>query len=145
MSRRAKPHGACMAANSLKLRFARDDGKRIEMSDGLSRKQRDHDPFVCGIDYESDCPECQAARDADLLARWPHLSRPGPQPWNQIPGTLEECLALAKTPRPTPEQASQASLEELIEKIVRRVLVEELVPAVEYILSSRYGGHDEAA
>jgi hypothetical protein len=105
----------------------------------------DHDPLVCGIDYESSCPGCRAAADADLLARWPQLACPGPQPWNQIPGTLEECLALARTPRPTPEQAAQASLEELIERIVRRVLVEELAPAVEYIITSRHGGHHEAA
>ena len=69
-------------------------------------------------------------------ARMHHLSRPGPQPHNQI-GTLREMLALARTPRSTPGQASRAVFEEQVEGIVRRVLVEELPVAVEYIMSRR--------
>jgi hypothetical protein len=82
--------------------------------------------------------------DPDLLARWPHLARPGPQPHNQI-GTLREMLALSRTPRPTPEQEAQASFVERVENIVRRVLVEELPPAVEYIIDSRHGGQNGKA
>ena len=73
-----------------------------------------------------------------------HLLRPGPQPHNQI-GTLRQMLALARTPRQTPEQEAETALAERVEKIVRRVLVEELPPAVEYLIKSRHGGQNGKA
>jgi hypothetical protein len=86
------------------------------------------DPQVCGL-YPG-CPVCYSPSDAD--------ARPGPQPHNQI-GTLREQLALAHTPRPTPDQAAEACLAERVEKIVRRLLVGELPAAVEYIIAARRG------
>jgi len=73
-----------------------------------------------------------------------HLARPGPQPHNQI-GTLREMLALARTPRLGPQEAAQARLSECVERIVRRVMVEELPAAVEYIITSRHRGHHESS
>ncbi len=77
-----------------------------------------------------------AAVNLDGDARQSHLDRPGPQPENQI-GTFHESLARVHTPRATPEQAARASLVEVVESIVRRVLVEELPAAVEYVTSRR--------
>jgi len=54
-------------------------------------------------------------------------------------------LALARMPRPAPELAARGVFEEQVESIVRRVMVEELPAAVEYIITSRHGGHHEAA
>jgi hypothetical protein len=86
------------------------------------------DLLACGL-YLG-CPVCHPPSDAD--------ARPGPQPHNQV-GTFRELLALAHTPRATPDQAAEACLAERVEKIVRRLLVDELPAAVEYIIAARRG------
>jgi hypothetical protein len=55
----------------------------VIISSRLSRVQ--HDPRVCGLNPEWDCPECRTKREVEDQVRHPHLTRPGPQPWNQLP------------------------------------------------------------
>jgi hypothetical protein len=75
------------------------------------------------------------SRPSPIIDPWSdnRCHEPGPQPHNQI-GTLREQLLLVHTPRPAPKQETRAELVELIEATVRRVLVEELPPAVAYLL-----------
>ena len=78
----------------------------------------DGDSLVCGL-YADDCEVC----------RGPILRAASGQP-----GTLAEQLSLALRPG---EQARQAELMELVEEVVRRVLVEELPDVIAYILERR--------
>jgi hypothetical protein len=77
---------------------------------------------------------CDVEANADLLERWPHLSRPGTQAHNLIAGTIANQFARAFAPRLTPEQVAHAELVSLIEDVLHRVLLVELPAAVEYLL-----------
>jgi hypothetical protein len=46
-------------------------------------------------------PLVSSSQERALLARWPHLARPGPQAINRIPATLEAAIDLAKAGRPS--------------------------------------------
>src|SRR5438132_11933843 len=87
----------------------------------------------CPVQGDGRLSLCPADVDADLLERWPHLARPGPQPHNLIAPTFAEQLARALTPRATPQQTARAELVSLIEDVVRRLLLAELPAAVEYL------------
>jgi hypothetical protein len=76
---------------------------------------------------------CDVEANADLLERWPHLSRPGTQAHNLIAGTFADQFARALTPRLTPEQFARAELVSLIEDLLHRLLLAELPAAVEYL------------
>jgi hypothetical protein len=52
-------------------------------------------PFTPDPDAGLSQPEIED----DLLARWPHLAKPGPQPCNRIAGTLEEQFSRVFLPR----------------------------------------------
>jgi hypothetical protein len=100
-----------------------DDYQKLSRAPGEGQ----HDPLVCGLGYDTDCDACRRAAYRIALAH----RAPGQ------PGTLAEQLALATTPRPTPEQARRAEISEIVEEVLRRVLVEELGEAIEYYLTRR--------
>jgi hypothetical protein len=56
--------------------------------------------LACGITEGSTCEECRRAWEREEEARWPHLRRAGPEPWNQIAPTLEEQFARVFRDRP---------------------------------------------
>jgi hypothetical protein len=105
--------------------------------------QRQHgrcagDPLVCGL-YGDDCEACRG---------------PTPRAAPGQPCTLAEQLALVVTPRQAPGQVENhhqthcesrlqgADLVEMVEDIVRRLLVEELPAAVSYLIEIKEGHHD---
>jgi len=55
---------------------------------------------------------------------------PGPQPWNQIAGSFEEQLRIAKRPRESPEELEREHVLDLIAeplgRLVRSIVREEL-------------------
>jgi hypothetical protein len=105
-----------------------------------------------------------ADREADLLARWPHLAKPGPQPCNQI-GTLRDQLRKVFGPAGAPDWSGLATLcpplpppvpvadfptapdhlAEIIREEVRRILAEDLPEALDYLLARREVSHNGAA
>lgn len=83
------------------------------------------------------------ARDAELLKRFPALAKPGPQPHNSdVADTLAEQLAKVFMPRLTPEQARRGDLAALVDDTVRRILLEELPAAVNYLLTQEGSAED---
>jgi hypothetical protein len=71
-----------------------------------------------------------ADREAEWLARWPHLSRPGPQPCNRIAPTPAEQLARARRGRPDPARRRRARRRRWLRRVMMDCLAVELPEAV---------------
>jgi hypothetical protein len=67
--------------------------------------------MLCGLPGAT-CNACLAFQEVEELRRWPHLAKPGPQPHNQIAGTLAEQYqrALHQGRRPQKDHAQQVSI-----------------------------------